>query len=171
MAISTDQRPAVKAAPKQPLRSYTALATTFNVGLVAGILALKHAHKLPERPRVEDVVLLGVSTFELSRIITRGKITSFLRRPFARYEGPADVPSEEEDEPIGHGPRRAIGELLTCPYCLSTWIAAGFTLGLAVAPRQVRMVGTVFAVKAVSDALNTVYAQAWDHGDQEAHEH
>ncbi|MNT95454.1 hypothetical protein D3C72_2373360 [compost metagenome] len=55
---------------------------------------------------------------------------------------------------------------MTCPYCLSTWIAAGLTFGLAVAPKRTRMIGTVFAVKAVSDAMNTLYAQAWD-----KHEH
>ena len=172
MPVTTERQPTsppnrpAQPAPRQPLRSYAVLATTFNVGLIGGIYALKHAHKLPDRPRLEDIVLLGVSTFELSRITTRGKITAFLRRPFARYEGPAEVPSEQEEEAVGRGPRRAIGELLTCPYCLSTWIAAGLTFGLAVAPKQTRMIGTVFAIKAVSDAFNTLYAQAW-----EPHEH
>lgn len=155
------ERPA-PAVPKQPLRSYTALATTFNVGLIGGVWALSKARRLPEHVRVEDLLLLGVTTFELSRLITRGKITAFLRRPFARYESPAEVPAEEEDEVIGRGPRRAIGELITCPYCLSTWLAAGLTIGYAVAPREVRMIGSVFAVKAVSDALNVAYVHAWE---------
>lgn len=151
--------------PKQPLRSYSVLATVFNLGLAGGIWALTRSRQLPERIGPQDLLLLGVTTFELSRIVTRGKITSFLRRPFAAYEGPADVPAEEEDAPIGKGPRRAVGELLTCPYCLGTWIAAGLTLGFAVAPKPVRMVGSVFTVKAVADALNTVYAQAWARGE------
>jgi hypothetical protein len=158
---ATTERP-ISAPPHQPLRSYTALATTFNVALLTGIWALRRSDKLIERPRLEDILLIGVATFELSRLITRGKITAFLRRPFARYDGPAEVPAEEEDEAIGRGPRRAVGELITCPYCLGTWIAAGLTLGYAVAPREVRMIGTVFTVKAVSDALNLAYVHGWE---------
>lgn len=160
MSVTIERRQSVTP-PKQPLRSYSALATAFNIGLAGGIWALTRSRKLPERIAPQDLILLGITTFELSRIVTRGKITSFLRRPFAAYEGPADVPAEEEDAPIGKGPRRAVGELLTCPYCLGTWIAAGLTLGYAVAPQQVRMIGSVFTVKALADGLNTVYAQAW----------
>lgn len=31
--------------------------------------------------------------------------------------------------------RRAVGQLLTCPYCIGQWVAGGFTLGLVAAPR------------------------------------
>jgi hypothetical protein len=34
-----------------------------------------------------------------------------------------------------------------------------------VAPQQVRMIGSVFTVKALADGLNTVYAQAWAQND------
>lgn len=163
MTVTIERQPVTT--PQQPLRSYSALATAFNIGLAGGIWALTRSRKLPERIDVQDLLLLGITTFELSRIVTRGKITSFLRRPFAAYEGPADVPAEEEDEPIGKGPRRAVGELLTCPYCLGTWIAAGLTIGYAVAPQQTRLIGSVFTVKALADGLNTVYAQAWAHGE------
>ena len=33
------------------------------------------------------------------------------------------------------GLRHSIGELITCPFCLDIWIAAGFTIGLVFAPR------------------------------------
>jgi hypothetical protein len=76
------------------------------------------------------------------------------------------VPAEEEDEAIGKGPRRAIGELITCPYCLGTWLAAGMALSMAVAPRETRMVGTVFAVKAVADVFNMAYVTGWEVSDR-----
>ena len=99
MPITTDRPPAVPVQPsrppaaRMPLRSYAALATAYNLGLIGGVYALRQAHKLPHRPRLDDILLLGVSTFELSRIVTRGRITAFLRRPFARYDGPAEAPS------------------------------------------------------------------------------
>ena len=42
-------------------------------------------------------------------------MTSFLRSPFTRYTGEAQ-PSEVSEEPRGRGLRRAVGELLVCPY-------------------------------------------------------
>lgn len=54
------------------------------------------------------------------------------------------------------GPKRAIGELLSCPFCLSQWTAAGLVLGLAAAPRPTRFVASVLAVTGASDALQFV---------------
>jgi hypothetical protein len=58
--------------------------------------------------------------------------------------------------------RRAIGELLVCPYCLGLWIASAFTAGLLVAPRATRWVGFTIAAEAGSDVLQLAYKKAED---------
>ena len=51
---------------------------------------------------------------------------------------------------VGRGLRRAVGELITCPYCVGTWIAAGFTYALLAWPRETRLYASIFAVEGVS---------------------
>ena len=70
--------------------------------------------ELPERPRAADLLLAGVATHKLSRLLTKDRVTSFIRAPFTRYEQPAGH-GEVEEEPRGSGLRLAIGELLVCP--------------------------------------------------------
>lgn len=62
--------------------------------------------------------------------------------------------------PAVNGLRRAIGELLICPYCLSIWLAAGFIRGLAVAPRSTRWIASTFVALTGADALQIAYAKA-----------
>jgi hypothetical protein len=83
-------------------------------------------------------------------------VTAALRAPFSEYDdqgGPAEV----EEHPRGVGPRRAIGELVTCPYCLDQWVAAGFTVAAIFAPRASRLTASVFAAVALADFLQIGY--------------
>jgi hypothetical protein len=88
-------------------------------------------------------------------------VTSFIRAPFTRYQEPAGQ-GELEEAARGTGPRLAIGELLVCPCCLSQWVAAGFAVGLAAAPRTTRFVVGVYAAETVSDFLQLAYKAAED---------
>ena len=78
----------------------------------------------------------------------REKVESWIREPFVE-----ETP-EGERRPKGHRMRYAVGELLTCPFCLAQWVAGGFVLGAALAPRATRAVAALFATYGVSDALN-----------------
>jgi hypothetical protein len=53
-----------------------------------------------------------------------------------------------------------VGELLTCPFCLSQWTATTFVAGLVVAPRFTRAAMSVLAMVGASDFLQLFYAQA-----------
>lgn len=44
-----------------------------------------------------------------------------------------------------------------CPYCLSLWIAAGFSAGLVVAPRATRWIASVLGAVLGSDVLQIAY--------------
>jgi len=148
----------------RPLGGYSGSMAMFALasgGLASLIKATGRA--LPERPALSDVVLLSVATHKLSRLLTKASVTSPLRAPFTRYAGPAG-PGElmEEVRADGSGTRHAIGELVTCPFCMAIWAATALTGGLVLAPRATRLVATVMTAVAASDFLQLAYAAAQD---------
>ena len=154
------------AAPGQrpPFGSYAALTALFNAALVAGVAAAKRSgRELPERVDGRDILLTGVATHKLSRLISKDKITAFARAPFTGYQHPGG-PAEVEERPRGEGWKRTMGELLICPYCLGMWISGGFNLGLVVAPRSTRFATSVLTGLTISDFLQIAYKAAEDRG-------
>ena len=86
---------------------------------------------------------------------------SAVRAPVTRVQAETG-PGEVSEAARGQGLRRAVGELLVCPYCLGLWIAAAFTAGLVVAPRPTRWVASALAAAFGSDLLQIAYKQAED---------
>jgi hypothetical protein len=115
--------------------------------------------ELPEQVPAGDLALMTVATHKASRLIAKDRVTSTVRAPFTRFEGDAG-PSEVNEEARGRGLRRAIGELITCPYCLGLWIAAAFAAGFIVAPRPTRWVAAVFSALFGADVMQIAYAKA-----------
>lgn len=149
-----------------PTRDYAALVAIFNGVLAATLLARKCSQEpLPERVEPRDLALFALATQKLSRVITKDKVTSALRAPFTEVEGKGGA-GELEERPRGHGLRRAVGELLTCPFCLGTWIASGFIYGFIFSPRITRTLASIFAVSGVSDFLQQLYVKAQEMNDQ-----
>ncbi|MFE6423891.1 MULTISPECIES: DUF1360 domain-containing protein [Streptomyces] len=147
-----------------PLRGYATLATTFVAG--AGVFALtawRRGLRLPDTVPAWDVALLGTATFKASRLLTKDKVTSFLRAPFTRREREGEG-SEVMDAPRGTGLRRAVGDLVSCPFCTSTWVAGGLVGTYAVAPRAARLVCAGLSAVVVSDWLQ----YAWSATEQRA---
>lgn len=145
---------------ERPLGPYAVLAAGYGTGALAILAALRRrGHELPERFPAGDVILVGIATHKISRLLAKDKVTAFLRAPFTTYEG-ASGHGEVEEQPCGHGARLAVGELLVCPYCLAQWVATGLTLGLVGAPRVTRLVSTVFVAHTVSDFLQAAYRAA-----------
>ncbi|MGH3376982.1 MAG: DUF1360 domain-containing protein [Actinoallomurus sp.] len=124
----------------------------------AGTFGLAAASRrgLPERLPLGDLLLLSVATHHASRLVTKDKVTSVARAPFTEYQGPSD-PSEVEERPRGHGLQKAVGELLTCPYCIGQWIALAGVTGVVLAPRTTRLIASVLTVSAASDYLQIVH--------------
>ena len=142
---------------QRPLGAYAVLATTFAGGFGAFLASRRANGGLPERIPPADVVLLGIATHKLARLIAKDKIAAFVRAPFAEPRAPGAVPGEVEDRAKGDGLQGAVGQLLTCPHCLSMWIAAGLTGGLVVAPRETRLVAATLTTATVSDFLQAGY--------------
>jgi hypothetical protein len=143
----------------RPLGGYAAVIGVYGAAVAAGALALRRRGRpLPEL-RLADVALVGVATHKLARRVSKDSVTSPLRAPFTRYEGVAG-PGELQEGVRGSGVRKALGELLSCPFCLSQWVATGFTFGLVAAPRATRWAASVFASLALADFLQFAYAWA-----------
>lgn len=146
----------------RPLGGYAALTGTFVAACGSFAAWFKASgRELPASIAPGDLALAAVATHKLSRLIAKDRVTSTVRAPFTRFENDAG-PGEVEEAARGRGLRRAIGELLVCPFCLGMWVASGFTAGLLVAPRVARWVGFVIAVESASDVLQIAYKKAED---------
>ncbi len=123
------------AAPDK-LAGYAALLAVYGTGVTGfGLFMRRTGRRLPDRVDPSDVVLLGVATFKLSRFISRDAVTGVVRAPFTTRRANA-TGSEVHDKPRGKGLRRAIGELLTCPFCISQWLGTVLAGAFVVTPRQ-----------------------------------
>lgn len=85
-------------------------------------------------------------------------MTSPLRAPFTRFKGRSGE-AELAEQVRGTGPRKAVGELITCPFCVGQWVATGFVFGLVLAPRSTRLAASVFTALAGADFLQFAYAK------------
>lgn len=137
---------------ERPLEGYAAAMAAFAV-LSTGAAAL--AHREPALG-TRDLVVLGAATHAVARIVAKDAVTSPLRAPFTRYAGPAG-PGEVREEVRGEGARHAFGELLTCPFCLSPWVATALLTVRAVQPALGRHVTSVFAAVSVADLLQLAH--------------
>jgi hypothetical protein len=123
---------------------------------------LRHSgRQLPEHVSASDFALLTIATHKTSRLIAKDRVASTVRAPFTRFQGDAGA-GEVNEAARGHGLRRAIGELLVCPYCLGLWTAAAFTAGLVVAPRMTRWIAFVLGATSGADVLQIAYKKAED---------
>ena len=127
-------------------------------GVLAGAVRLS-GRRLPARIGLADLALLTVATFRVSRLLSKDPVTSPLRAPFTRFEGTSG-PAELKEEVRGSGLRKAIGELVTCPFCLAQWTATAFAFGLVLAPRTTRFAAAVMTAVAGSDLLQLAYNAA-----------
>ncbi len=144
----------------RPLGGYVVIMTVFAgvVGL-AGVIAGLTGRGLPRQVAPYDLVLITAGTHKLSRTISKDAVTSPLRVPFTRYLGTGG-PAEVMEEVRGGALQHALGELLTCPFCLDMWVATGFMIGMLFAPRFTRVVAATFTALAGADFLHLVYARA-----------
>jgi hypothetical protein len=148
---------------ERPLGSYALLTATFAALAAAFAIWLgRSGRELPERVSLGDLALVTLATHKLSRLIAKDRVTSAVRAPFTRFEANGGGPAEVEERPRGRGLRRAVGELLVCPYCLGLWIAAAFAAGLVVAPRATRWSASVLATLFGSDVLQIAYKRLED---------
>jgi hypothetical protein len=132
--------------PEHPVGSHLGLIAIFNVGLGALLFVASRRGLLPFRPSGRDLLLVGVAAHKLSRLVATERVTEVVRAPF--------VEDTEDEAPAGKGLRRAMGELLTCPYCLAPWCTLALGTGLTFAPVPTRFLCGLFSAMTLADLLH-----------------
>ena len=147
---------------ERPLGGYAALMGAF-LASSGGFAAWMRAtgRELPERVDGRDLALITFATHKAARLVSKDRVTSTVRAPFTRVEQDGG-PGEVSEAARGRGLRRAVGELIICPYCVGLWIATVFAAGFAVAPRQTRWAASVLTAVFGSDVLQILYKKAED---------
>ena len=141
---------------EKPLGSYAAFMAVYGAALAGALAAARASGRPAPRFSLGDLALFGGATHKLSRLLAKSKVAAPVRAPFTEYEGRSG-PAEVEEHPRGEGARRALGELLLCPYCLDQWIGGAFVAGSLFAPKTTRVVAGLFATVGVADFLQIAY--------------
>jgi hypothetical protein len=144
-----------------PLNAFRILNGVFGAGLATMLWQLHRCDRLPESISSKDLALLSLASHKLARTLTSDQVMASVRAPFTTYEGPAGHGSVKE-KPRGKGLQRAIGELLTCPYCVAVWTSASLTMGYLAAPRVSRAISSFLTVDLTADYLNILWARTAD---------
>ena len=139
------------------LAEYAGAMTLFLASVATLTSAAAAKDLLPKKFKPLDLIVLGIATHKLSRIISKSRITGSIRAPFVHYICSCGA-GEVDEEPRGRGLQRAIGELISCPYCMGPWSAAALGFGMLFAPRATRLFASVLGAVAVSDFLHRAYA-------------
>ena len=102
-----------------------------------------------------DIVLIGIATFRLGRMIAFDRIMDPLRVPFSKVvddnsgEGKTVVPR-------GSGFRQAMGQLIVCPTCVGTWVAAVLVALMLVYPAGTRIFLYATAAVGIAEVLHSL---------------
>jgi hypothetical protein len=143
---------------ERPLLDHVALVGVYGAA-VTGLTLLVRRRKrpLPKAIPASDLALLSVATHKLSRLLTKDTVTAPFRAPFTRFKGPGAA-GEVNEEPREDSPaKHAVGELVTCPFCMAQWVGTGFLFGYLLAPRATRAAASLFTMVAASDVLQYAY--------------
>jgi hypothetical protein len=134
--------------------TYLALLTFF-LSLFAGFLWYKRRNGQAITLRPFDLALLGFATYRLGRLASYDKVTEPLRRPFTRTQ-PDPSGAGDTVAPKGVGAQRALGELLSCPICSGTWIAAVLVYSLNLAPGPTYAFLSMMSAIGIAELLNAI---------------
>ena len=148
---------------ERPLLDHAALVGAYGAA-VAGLtfVVKRRVRRLPDRIPAADLALLSVATHKLSRLLTKDVVTAPFRAPFTRFKG-AGAPGEVNEEPRQDSPaKHAVGELVTCPFCMAQWVGTGFLFGYLLAPRATKAAASLFTMVAASDVLQYAYTALGD---------
>lgn len=152
---SVAERDEKVAARNQERRERTTYVTL--VGLFAGLfgaVALRDRQEdrlLELRPT--DLALLGLATFRAGRVVAYDRVTEPLRDLVTETE-PDEFGAGENVVAEGTGVRKAFGELVSCPTCVGTWVAAGLVCGLQLAPGPTRLAAAMLGVSGLAEMLD-----------------
>jgi hypothetical protein len=122
----------------------------FVVLVFMGIVILDTEARIPYTElTLIDFALITLATWRLIRLFVYDAITKFIREQFFDVvEGPRGYALEKPRS----GPRRALNELMMCPWCIGVWMAATVTFFYLLTPLAIYPV-LFLAIAAVATFL------------------
>lgn len=142
-----------KLSPRQKRRAtYTTLT-----GIFVTIFASFSMFSSRKRKRTEikpfEFVQLSLATLRLGRLISYDEVFEPYRAPFTRT---VQDPTGEGLTVVskGNGARAAIGDLVACPICTGTWVAAFLVYGMNLFPRATRSFIAIMSAVGAAELLN-----------------
>lgn len=138
------------------LAAHAKVAAVYNSLLVSVFVLAQRSPKASERLTPYDVLLIGLATHKISRLISRDRFNAPIRSPFVRYGSDAGA-GEVNEHPRGTGLRLAVGQLLSHPACTGPFVAPLLTLGMVRVPQASRLVCSTFSAITISDLLHRAY--------------
>lgn len=140
----------------QPVGSYVKLIGSYSLFFgTLFLLATRNGRPL-RKPNGRQLTLLTIASYKLSRIVTMSFIGSPIRAPFAK-RGQSLKGGEVQDEARGEGIQKAIGNLVTCPFCFNVWSTTLFVFGFSIVPRITQQLSTILTIAAGGDILHHGY--------------
>ncbi len=159
MAVATPRRRPLDREQVERRSTYLAL-----IGLFLSLFATFSTRLMRGRGEVGalDVALLGMATFRAGRMVAYDQVLGPIREPFTETQ-PDESGAGDTTVPEGGGAQRALGELLSCPICAGTWIAAVLTYGLHLMPGPTRVLLTILSAAGAAELLGaTTEALSWE---------
>ena len=132
--------------------TYVALSSLFASLFTVFSLYERHKGKTDDFTAL-DLAMLGLASYRTGRMVAYDKVFESQRMPFAETV-PDPTGAGETVVPKGTGVRHAIGELISCPICVGTWIAAILVFGLTVLPGPTRMFLKIMSGIGLAEFIN-----------------
>lgn len=149
-----------------PIGAYATLVGVFSSIFALFLLLTRLTDReLPERIQLADLALLGTASHKLSHLMSNASVTSFIRAPVTELQE-VKSPTKLDEEPRGDGLQKALGNLLTCHFCLGMWVTAFFSYGLVLRPRTTRFVAGMFSILTISDFMHQTYKRAMNKANE-----
>lgn len=146
--------------PTSERSSKLTLAGAF-LGLLGAFSALLRRRNEQMQLRPLDLAMLGLSTYRTGRLLAFERVAQPLRAPVTETV-PDGSGAGEAIVATGKGWRWTLGELVSCPICIGTWVAAGLVYGLHLAPRPTRVFLAIMSSTGVAQILTeTTEALTW----------
>lgn len=141
----------------RPLKGYATVLVVYGLVSTGLAVGLRNRGGRVRPLSWRNLLLYGLATEHLSRVLTKDAVTSVLRAPFTEFKGAAGE-GEVNEEAVGHVTHHAVGEMLSCPFCAAQWVATGLIAGSVAVPTLTTAVVSVSAAARLSDYLQLLYA-------------
>jgi Protein of unknown function (DUF1360) len=105
-------------------------------------------------PRPYDLLMLGLASFRIGRMLAYEGVAEPLREAFTRTRVD-DTGAGQTVVATGEGARFVMGQLMSCPICIGTWVAAGLVYGLQLMPRPTRLLLAIMSTVGVAQLCHS----------------